>query len=173
MKKRAEDMTVDAMVEDVTRTAMRACTDKDGRLNAQGRELMAVLEQADGEEPKPDEPGKYHSFHEIVMAYRHQVDVFRRRGCDLSLLNPLAREVKARISEWDKRHHPQFLQFFYYQYCEGCRDAMLEGAKKPAVREAIAAYWKKLLTPRVYPPWQRPLDAPMPHWPRSRRSSSR
>jgi len=126
-------------------------------------------------EVKPiEEEGKYSTFYEIVDAYRQQVEKFKTGGCDIHLINPLAREVKEKISTWDKQCHPELLQYFYYQYCEGCRDAMLERAKSPEAKSLLGAYWKKLLTPRVYPPWERPMDAPMPHWPRpSRRSSSR
>ena len=30
----------------------------------------------------------------------------------------------------------------------------------------LQLFWKKLLTPRVHPPWERPLNAPMPRWPK-------
>ena len=116
-----------------------------------------------------EEPGKYNYFFDIAQAYRAQLKKFKKGGCDLDLVNPLLKEVQEKTCTWIRRIHPEYVQFFAYQFCEWCRDAMIDSTSNVRAKEILAAIWKKILTPRVYPPWERPLDSPMPRWPRSRR----
>ena len=118
------------------------------------------------DEVPAEEKGKYNTFFEVVEGYRKAIAEFKRSGCDWDRLDPLAREVKDKTSAWIRRMHPEYVQYFYYQYCEWCRDAMIDQAQSAEQKARLQLVWKKLLAPRVHPPWQRPLDAPMPRWPR-------
>ena len=116
-----------------------------------------------------DEPGKHNTFFEIVEAYRAQLKKFKKGGCDLDLVNPLVKEVQEKTCTWIRRVHPEYVQYFAYQFCEWCRDAMIDSTSNARAKEFLAGMWKKILSPRVYPPWQRPLNSPMPRWPRGAR----
>ena len=91
---------------------------------------------------------------------RKAIAEFKRGGCDVDRLDPLARKVKDKTSAWIRRMHPEYVQYFYYQYCEWCRDAMIDQAQSAEQKARLQLAWKKLLTPRVRPPWDRPLNAP-------------
>lgn len=116
-----------------------------------------------------DEPGKHNTFFEIAEAYRAQLKKFKKGGCDLDLVNPLVKEVQEKTCTWIRRVHPEYVQYFAYQFCEWCRDAMIDSTSNARAKEFLAGMWKKILSPRVYPPWQRPLNSPMPRWPRGAR----
>lgn len=116
-----------------------------------------------------DEPGKHNTFFEIVEAYRAQLKKFKKSRCDLKLVNPLIKEVRETTCTWIRRVHPEYVQYFAYQFCEWCRDAMIDSTSNARAKEFLAGMWKKILSPRVYPPWQRPLNSPMPRWPRGAR----
>ena len=118
------------------------------------------------DEVPTEEKGKYNTFFEVVEGYRKAIAEFKRGGCDVDRLDPLARKVKDKTSAWIRRMHPEYVQYFYYQYCEWCRDAMIDQAQTAEQKTRLQLAWKKLLTPRVRPPWERPLNAPMPRWPR-------
>ena len=113
-----------------------------------------------------EEKGKYNTFFEVVEGYRKAIAEFKRGGCDVYRMDSLARKVKDKTSMWIRRMHPEYVQYFYYQYCEWCRDAMIDQAQSAEQKARLQLAWKKLLTPRVRPPWERPLNAPMPRWPR-------
>lgn len=113
-----------------------------------------------------DEPGKHNTFFEIAEAYRAQLKKFKKGGCDLDLVNPLVKEVQEKTCTWIRRVHPEYVQYFAYQFCEWCRDAMIDNTSNARAKEFLAGMWKKILSSRVYPPWERPLNAPMPRWPR-------
>ena len=116
-----------------------------------------------------EEPGKYNFFFDIAEAYRAQLKKFKKGRCDLDLVNPLVKEVRENTSTWIRRVYPEYVQYFAYQFCEWCRDTMIDSTSNERAKEFLAGMWKKILTPRVYPPWERPLDSPMPRWPRGRR----
>ena len=116
-----------------------------------------------------DEPGKHNTFFEIAEAYRAQLKKFKKSRCDLNLVNPLIKEVRETTCTWIRRVHPEYVQYFAYQFCEWCRDAMIDSTSNARAKEFLAGMWKKILSPRVYPPWQRPLNSPMPRWPRGAR----
>ena len=113
-----------------------------------------------------EEPGKYNYFFDIAEAYRAQLKKFKKGGCDLDLVNPLVKEVQEKTCTWIRRVHPEYVQYFAYQFCEWCRDAMIDSTSNARAKEFLAGMWKKILSPRVYPPWECPFDAPMPLWPR-------
>ena len=69
----------------------------------------------------------------------------------------------------EDRIHPEYVQYFAYQFCEWCRDAMIDSTSNARAKEFLAGMWKKILSPRVYPPWECPFNSPMPRWPRGRR----
>ena len=117
------------------------------------------------DEVPTEEKGKYNTFFEVVEGYRKAIAEFKRGGCDWGRLDPLAREVKDKTSALIRRMHPEYVQYFYYQYCEWCRDAMIDQAKSAEQKALLQMAWKKLLMPRVRPPWERPSNAPMPRWP--------
>lgn len=117
------------------------------------------------DEVPTEEKGKYNTFFEVVEGYRKAIAEFKRCGCDWERLDPLARKVKDKTCAWIRRMHPEYVQYFCYQYCEWCRDAMIDQAKSAEQKARLQLFWKKLLTPRVRPPWERPLNAPMPRWP--------
>ena len=81
-----------------------------------------------------EEKGKYNTFFEVVEGYRKAIAEFKRGGCDWDRLDPLAREVKDKTSAWIRRMHPEYVQYFYYQYCEWCRDAMIDQPSPPNKR---------------------------------------
>ena len=116
-----------------------------------------------------DEPGKHNTFFEIAEAYRAQLKKFKNGGCDLALVNPLIKEVQEKTCTWIRRVHPEYVQYFAYQFCEWCRDAMIDSTSNARAKEFLAGMWKKILSPRVYPPWECPFNSPMPRWPRGRR----
>ena len=116
-----------------------------------------------------EEPGKYNYFFDIAEAYRVQLKKFKKGGCDLDLVNPLVKEVQEKTCTWIRRIHPEYVQYFAYQFCEWCRDAMIDSTSNARAKEFLTGMWKKILTPRVYPPWECPFDAPMPLWPRGAR----
>ena len=118
------------------------------------------------DEVPTEEKGKYNTYFEVVEGYRKAIAEFKRGGCDIGQMNALAAVVKDKTSAWIRRVHPEYVQYFYYQFCEWCRDAMIEKAPTAAGKEYLRQVWKKLLTPRVHPPWERPLNAPMPRWPK-------
>jgi len=116
-----------------------------------------------------EEPGKYNFFFDIAEAYRAQLKKFKKGRCDLDLVNPLVKEVRENTSTWIRRVYPEYVQYFAYQFCEWCRDAMIDSTSNARAKEFLAGMWKKILTPRVYPPWECPFNSPMPRWPRGRR----
>ena len=116
-----------------------------------------------------DEPGKHNTFFEIAEAYRAQLKKFKKGGCDLDLVNPLVKEVQEKTCTWIRRVHPEYVQYFAYQFCEWCRDAMIDSTSNARAKEVLAGMWKKILSPRVYPPWECPFNSSMPRWPRGRR----
>ena len=116
-----------------------------------------------------DEPGKHNTFFEIAEAYRAQLKKFKKSRCDLNLVNPLIKEVRETTCTWIRRVHPEYVQYFAFQFCEWCRDAMIDQTSDARAKEVLAEMWKKILSPRVYPPWERPLNSPMPRWPRGAR----
>ena len=135
------------------------------RARRQANRTAEVWAMPAGEVPT-EEKGKYNTFFEVVEGYRKAITEFKRGGCDVNRLDPLARKVKDKTSAWIRRMHPEYVQYFYYQYCEWCRDAMVDQAQSAEQKARLQLVWKKLLTPRVHPPWERPLNAPMPRWPR-------
>ena len=116
-----------------------------------------------------EEPGKYNCFFDIAEAYRAQLKKFKKGGCDLNLVNPLIKEVREKTCTWIRRVHPEYVQYFAYQFCEWCRDTMIDSTSNERAKEFLAGMWKKILSPRVYPPWECPFNSPMPRWPRGRR----
>ena len=137
------------------------------RVRRQAKRTTEVWAMPMGEVPT-HEKGKYNTFFEVVEGYRKALDEFKRDGCELGRINGFANVVKDKTSSWIRRVHPEYVQFFFFQYCEGCRDAMIERTETDADKEHLRLLWKKLLTPRVHPPWLRPLGAPMPRWPKRR-----
>ena len=116
-----------------------------------------------------EEAGKFNCFFDIVEAYRVQLKKFKTSRFDLNLVNPLIKEVREKTCTWIRRVHPEYVQYFAFQFCELCRDAMIDNTSDGRAKEVLAGMWKKILSPRVYPPWECPLDAPMPRWPRGAR----
>ena len=116
-----------------------------------------------------EEVGKYNYYFDIAEAYRVQLKKFKKGGCDLDLVNPLVKEVQEKTCTWIRRVHPEYVQYFAYQFCEWCRDAMIDSTSNARAKGFLAGMWKKILSPRVYPPWECPFNSPMPRWPRGRR----
>ena len=66
-----------------------------------------------------EERSKYNTFFEVVEGYRKAIAEFKRGGCDVYRLDPLARKVKNKTSAWIRRMHPEYVQYFYYQESSG------------------------------------------------------
>ena len=73
-----------------------------------------------------DEKGKYNTFVDVHQAFIEALKSFKENGSDFRFLNPLAAEVRERTCFWIRRVHPEYMQYFFYQYCKGCRDATIK-----------------------------------------------
>lgn len=153
------------LTRDMVRNATLAARRERDRVRRQAKRRAEVWAMPADEVPT-EEKGKYNTFFEVVEGYRKAIAEFKRGGCDWERLDALARKVKNKTSAWIRRMHPEYVQYFYYQYCEWCRDAMIDQAQTAEQKVRLQLFWKKLLTPRVHPPWERPLNAPMPRWPK-------
>ena len=52
------------------------------------------------DEVPTEEKGKYNTFFEVVEGYRKAIAEFKRGGCDVDRMNPLAWKVKDKTSAW-------------------------------------------------------------------------
>ena len=118
-----------------------------------------------------EEDGKYNTFADVHQAFVEALKTFKENGSDFRFLNPLAAEVRERTCFWIRRVHPEYMQYFFYQYCEGCRDATMKVGVPGMTKKELRDFWNRGLQPRVYPPWECPLGTPMPAWPASRKRS--
>ena len=107
---------------------------------------------------KFEENGLLEGFVQINWAFMEALEELKRRGFSFRRMNAMKRAVVAKISQWNRLHHRDYVEYFVYQYYKGCEQLYVESLPKAKRAEAKKA-WARALEPfKRSEPWLVPFS---------------
>ena len=117
-----------------------------------------------------EEDGELKGFLQINWSFMAARDELKRRSFSLELMNKLKADVVARISQWNKQHHADYVKYFIYNYYRMCSEVHVETLPSEQQEDA-RKQWERILRPFKCPePWLCPSPTPCPQAVRGKES---
>jgi len=94
---------------------------------------------------------------QMKWAFMETFKELKRRGFSIRRMNALRRAVEARICEWDRLYHRDYVEYFVYDYYRECGKLFVEMFPKEKKAKA-RRMWAHALEPFKRPePWLCPI----------------
>ena len=94
---------------------------------------------------------------QMKWAFMETFRELKRRGFSIRRMNVLRRAVEARICEWDRLYHRDYVEYFVYDYYRECGKLFVEMFPKEKKAKA-RRMWAQALEPFKRPePWLCPI----------------